>query len=709
MSSSDYFDEHEEQAFIAKALATAVAIILVRHFLSGLVGLLMLFFPFLFLFGLRMHAATSGVSASKLLKEHITLLPVMRSLEERRLEVKPWVTYGLILVNVLVFYGFEARVSEDLISDYLVFLPHRPDFFNVPLSAFTSLFLHAGNGHLWGNMTFLWVVGTAVERRVGSRKFLGLYLLTGLISNLVFLLVEFLFMARAGHILGASGAIAGIMGLFAVRCYFKTMIFPVPILGIFSLIFPVSLKIKLNSLMVMALFFLSDLSGGIGQIAGTSHSMVGHWAHLGGMISGMLLAGHLKLGDQAIEERHLVLGVKAAGETVGFAGGERSLQIVLERNPDNIEALLSLARLKTKYTPLEEGKELYEKVLRMMLTASSPEVPEVFREYRGKYHGVPQEPLFLARLAEVLRQANEHEMCIFCLTPLVEMEGMNRQVREKALFQLATLLEFEGCHEAAQWNFARFTAEYPDSVLAEKARDKAGKVAYRPPEAASARNEAAGGAACTCPACGASMTARTSRSGVHLGRRFWVCDTYPACRTTMLIEEQGEAVEHNPLELPPPPASYRLVFDGTIPFSSDAGKTRQNLGLLLNCGEEQVDRLLSGRVTVLKQGLSHAAAVRMKEAFDRTGACCSLEAEEMPVPVAPAAPPAVKPALSQAAAGEAPQLAAAESFHCPKCGQPQEKEECCIRCGVYFAKLALLAEREMDPLYAPSRARLAGT
>ena len=255
-----------------------------------------------------------------LLREHITFFPVMRSEGERRTEVKPWVTYGIIFANVLIFYGFEMNVPPELITDNLVFLPHKPDFFNVPLSAFTAMFLHGSGGHLWGNMTFLWVVGSAVERRVGWKTFSWLYLLTGLIGGFVFILVEFLFHGRAGHALGASGAIAGIMGIFAVRCYFKSMIFPVPILGIFSLILPISLKIRLNSLVIMALFFLSDLSGGIEQITGESGSMIGHWCHLGGMISGMLIAGYLKLGEDAVEERHLEIGIKASEAATRIRG-----------------------------------------------------------------------------------------------------------------------------------------------------------------------------------------------------------------------------------------------------------------------------------------------------------------------------------------------------------------------------------------------------
>jgi membrane associated rhomboid family serine protease/uncharacterized Tic20 family protein len=692
MSLSDYFEQHEEQAFVAKALATAVAIIFVKNYLSGLITFLILIFPVVFLIGIRMHAAASGVDTMELLREHITFFPMMRSEGERRTEVKPWVTYGIILVNVLIFYGFEMNVPPEFISDNLVFLPHQPDFLNVPLSAFTAMFLHASGGHLWGNMTFLWVVGTAVERRVGRWKFFWLYLITGLIGGFVFVLVEFVFQGRAGHALGASGAIAGIMGIFAVRCYFKSMIFPVPILGIFSLILPISLKIRLNSLVIMGLFFLSDLSGGIEQITGESESMIGHWCHLGGMISGMLIAGYLKLGEDAVEERHLEIGIKASEASIGFEGGERSLQIALDRSPDNIDALLGMARLKTKFTKGPEGKELYEKAIRLIMTARPAEVVEVFREYYSKYFAVPSDPALVSRLAEVLQKAGEIELSIHCLERLVEMEGASPQVREKALFQLATLLEFTSRFEAARSYFARFAAEYPASVLADKARQKAGGEVYTP---ARPSLEMEAPPALPCPTCGAAMATRPAKEGPNQGKLFWVCSTYPACRAYLPMPEPGEAAEVRPPAPQPLPERYRLVFDGTIAMTSDPEVTKENLARLFRCGRDRIDRLFCGKPTVLKSGLDQASAVKMREAFNRTGALCTIEVEEAPVfAEPPPVPPPPRQPVPEAVTDTPPALSRQQAFTCPKCGHPQEKGESCVKCGVFFAKLAGQVERD---------------
>ena len=710
MSLSDYFDRHEEQAFVAKALATAVAVTLIKHHFPGLVSLLFLLLPLIFLVGIRLHAAASGVDAMDLLREHITFFPVLRSEDERRSEVKPWVTYGIILANVLIFYFIEANLPAETISNNLVFLPRKPDAFNVPLSAFTSLFLHASNGHLWGNMTFLWVVGSAVERRVGRLRFLLLYLVTGLIGGFAFILVEYLAHARAGHALGASGAIAGIMGIFAIRCYFKSMTFPIPILGIFSLILPISLKVRLNSLLIMALFFLSDLSGGVEQISGEG-SMIGHWAHLGGMISGMLIAGHLKLGDAAVEERHLEIGIKASQAAMGYGGGERSMQIALDRSPNNVDALLGMARLKTKFHASPEGQEFYEKSLGLLLVERPAEVVGVFREYLGKYLKAPSEPELAARLAAAMGKAGETGLQISCLERLVESAGPSASQREKALYQLAMLLEFTSCFEAARSCFARFAFEYPESFLADKARDRAAGEVHRPAQGASGRElhrhsqptslddapesaQAAAGekapSAESCPSCGTAMAVRRSSSGPRQGVPFWVCGAYPACRTFHPVAQSGATIEPGPV-----PESYRLIMDGTIGFTYDPEEAKQSLVRLLRCGRDQVERLCNGSPTVLKRGLDHALALKYKEAISRTGALCTMEQEEAPF-AAPAQPASPRQPLQARQEVDAAPPAPVPSFSCPKCGKLQEKGESCVACGVYFAKAAQQAEREFQ-------------
>lgn len=469
-----YFAQHQEQAFILKAALMIIAIISLRQFLSG--GLLILaffLFPVLFLVYVRMQAAVNDQNPNEVLAQHITLMPVMYDESARAKEMVPWVTYILIALNILIFYGIEIHLDPKFLADNLLFLPEQPNLWNVPLSAFTAIFLHAGNGHLWGNMIFLWAVGSVVERRIGAQRFLVFYLLCGLVAGLFGAMAYKLLLDETLHGLGASGAIAGVMGVFAVRCYFKSMVFPVPILGIFSLILPISLKVRLNSLVIIGLFFLADLSGGVAQASGESASMTGHWIHIGGMTAGVALALFFHLGTDAVEERHLELGSSAVGGSgkVNVEAGEESLRLVLRGNPDNSEALLLLARLVSQFTPTEEGRELYRRGIGLLATSRPKEAATTYREYFAKYFAAVDTPVQY-RLAAIYYQERDLEMASRTLEFVVKDAQATLAVREKAMFQYARVLDELGLTQAAVDNYNAFAAAFPKSQHLAKAQSR---------------------------------------------------------------------------------------------------------------------------------------------------------------------------------------------------------------------------------------------
>lgn len=542
---TEYFERHEEQAFIAKAFLTIFLIIFVRAYLSGLLALLLILFPVIFLIYIRLKAASEGVSPYELLKQHVTFIPIMYAEGDRKKEVIPWVTYCTILLNVLIYYLYEAAPWGDVkfITNNLVFLPREPNFWNVAVSAFTSMFLHAGGGHLWGNMVFLWVLGTSVERRIGHDRFALLYIITGLFGGVAFVLSWFIASGEPGHALGASGAIAGIMGIFAVRCYFKSMIFPLPILGIFSLILPISLKVRLNSLVIIGLFFLADLSGGIGQLSGESASMVGHWCHLGGMISGIFLAAFLKLGEGAVEERHLEIGVKAAGAKIGYGEGEQSLRLVLQRNPDNVEAMLMLARVKSKYAPSDEGRELYSRVIPLLISGNPQEAAQAYLEY-GKSYREHLEPAVLVSLADIFQRRGDLDTATRCLDAVIAVSDVAPPVRQRALAQCAAMLDKLGFEEVAVGYYETLITEFPQAEVTQRAYVRLGRGIPPPPAESPCQVAAAGcgsatatAAAMTCPACSSVMQKRRANKGAQAGRWFWVCAGYPECKSLLPVIE----------------------------------------------------------------------------------------------------------------------------------------------------------------------------
>jgi hypothetical protein len=346
------------------------------------------------------------------------------------------------------------------------------------------------------------------------------------------------------------------MGVFAVRCYFKSMVFPLPILGIFSLILPISLKVRLNSLVIIGLFFLMDLSGGIGQITGVN-SQVGHWAHLGGMISGMLIAGlFLKLGEKAIEERHLEIGLKASEAKVGFEGGEKSLLIAMEKNPENAEAILAMARLKTKFTPLPEGKDLYERAMKLTIASRPQEAIEIYKEYYNKYFaGV--EPQLMYHLAVIMERSFDMESASRAYEMLLKEPQITPEMRQRVLYQAASLLDKMGHDDASMSLYKQFISEFPDAPAVPKVRMKLGlpeEPAQAPPQtiATPVATPHEPVAATTnvlqadypkdtvtghsCPACDSRMARRRATSGPHSGKLFWVCAAWPQCRKVLLAE-----------------------------------------------------------------------------------------------------------------------------------------------------------------------------
>jgi rhomboid family protein len=148
-----------------------------------------------------------------------------------------------------------------------------------PLQLFTAMFMHAGWGHIGFNMLFLWIFGDNVEDRLGHGRYLGFYLLCGLVASIV--QAVFTLDTLIPNV-GASGAIAGIMGAYLVL-YPRAMV-TVIILPIFFFPFIVP------AVVLIGIWFLTQLLSGIDEIGRTSAgSSVAWWAHVGGFSTGALI------------------------------------------------------------------------------------------------------------------------------------------------------------------------------------------------------------------------------------------------------------------------------------------------------------------------------------------------------------------------------------------------------------------------------------
>jgi membrane associated rhomboid family serine protease len=151
------------------------------------------------------------------------------------------------------------------------------------VTLFTSMFMHGGWLHIAGNMLFLWVFGNNIEDRLGRVKFLLFYLLAGLIAVYTQALID---PGSTAPTIGASGAIAGVLGAYA-------WLFPrARVLTLIFIIFFVTL-VEIPALILLALWFILQFVPALGQVAVGSggDQGVAYFAHVGGFVFGSAVAG----------------------------------------------------------------------------------------------------------------------------------------------------------------------------------------------------------------------------------------------------------------------------------------------------------------------------------------------------------------------------------------------------------------------------------
>jgi len=202
--------------------------------------------------------------------------------------VKKWMmTYALMVANFVVFVLsiiFYEQTILGRVSIIIWDLGFRPVYLSIEYSPqlytlFTSMFVHGGFAHIIGNMIIFFFLGMAFEQRIGAKKFLVIYLITGVCGALTHSLLN---IGSGITLIGASGAIFGIMGGFAYSYPRDEVVMPIPlgfimILRRIKVIYAVILFAALET--VIVILDVQDSTA--------------HFAHLGGLISGFILAAVL--------------------------------------------------------------------------------------------------------------------------------------------------------------------------------------------------------------------------------------------------------------------------------------------------------------------------------------------------------------------------------------------------------------------------------
>ncbi|MGE0056484.1 MAG: rhomboid family intramembrane serine protease [Dehalococcoidia bacterium] len=194
--------------------------------------------------------------------------------------------YGFVAACVGRELGFSVNATP---ADLSVCPAGQGEFVQV----FTSMFVHAGWAHIFGNMLFLWIFGDNVEDRMGHGRYLVFYLLCGIAAAA---LQTFLAINTVVPSVGASGAIAGVLGAYLILYPFVRV--QVVILPFFFLPFFVP------AALLIGIWFLMQLVAGVGELGeATAGSGVAWWAHVGGFVAGIVLIWFFKQPQRGWRQR----------------------------------------------------------------------------------------------------------------------------------------------------------------------------------------------------------------------------------------------------------------------------------------------------------------------------------------------------------------------------------------------------------------------
>ena len=190
----------------------------------------------------------------------------------------PFVTYTIIGINSLVFiYQYLILPPESLghiISTYAL-TPAAPSVITV----FTSMFMHGGLMHIIFNMWFLWIFGDNIESVLGHKRYVLFYLLCGVGAALAQIQIN---TASQIPMVGASGAIAGVLGAYLIR-------FPRATVHVLVILIIFITFIRVPAMVVIGIWFLSNLTAGLGTLGIEETGGTAWFAHLGGFVSGVVL------------------------------------------------------------------------------------------------------------------------------------------------------------------------------------------------------------------------------------------------------------------------------------------------------------------------------------------------------------------------------------------------------------------------------------
>ena len=336
------------------------------------------------------------------------------------------------------------------------------------LTAFTYMFLHGSAGHLFGNMIFLWIVGCMLEMGLGRILYSGLYIFGGLAAAGLFGLI---YIHSTVPVVGASGAIAGLMGAFAVLFGRKKV-------KIFY-----SLGFYFNYLKIPGIILLPIWIGNeFFQLFFGSARHVAYVAHIGGLMGGALL-GFISLKfslafnedvfDEVPEDEISPLIEKALNHIaeLDMETGSQILEQVLTKDPENVDALTHLFNIY-KLDPEDEKFHKTSKKLLFQLSRSYDtyeKAYQIYQEYLRHTHHPHLSPQLYVQLSAIFAATGHLESAVKILALLIKKVPESPGI-PTVLLKLARAYRQNGMAGEGTKCLQLICHKYPETTEAQVAR-----------------------------------------------------------------------------------------------------------------------------------------------------------------------------------------------------------------------------------------------
>ncbi len=325
-------------------------------------------------------------------------------------------------------------------------------------------FIHFDFYHILFNMIFLWTFGASLEPLVGRGRFLFYYLFggvfAGICQSLAFLAID----PRLADIplIGASGSVSAIMGVYLVRCYFSKIKTGISLFGPF---FFIPKRFRISAIIVIGFYFATNFFNGIKSI--DDFVPVGYFAHAGGILAGVVLS----LCSRHLREAHIDKYMRRSRQWIekgiGLGQAREDLQAILRKMPSDCRALTQMARVEAMLTHHDSARSYYRKaVVNLWKKGNRTDAAYLYAEFYRKYRESFQ-PAFQLSLCRQLIKLGDYDTASRGLELMIDSaprnpSGRYKQIMEQAYITQGRLLADRlGLTEPAIHVFNQFLAKFP--------------------------------------------------------------------------------------------------------------------------------------------------------------------------------------------------------------------------------------------------------